>query len=255
MLRKCPTCGSEVDSAATVCPVCGLEMEIPSSDSQVAGILSIRVFAAISIISGIVGLVTTFSGYGISSIVPISGTSVPTSVSNFISSPSFAYFIALIIAITAVALISYYMLYRGFDRLSRSSNRFRSPRTGSLLLMAGFAMVIIPAIVIITLVPNLLSGVSTNSLPGSLITRLLIASSILLVGVVILLIGIIMGIIMGMHRLASVFNTGMFDAAMILYLISFIFTPVIIVAAILALAGCNEVLRKLRNGSLQQPVQ
>ena len=41
MLRKCPTCGSEVDASASVCPVCGLEMSMPASDSQISGILLI----------------------------------------------------------------------------------------------------------------------------------------------------------------------------------------------------------------------
>ncbi len=251
MLRKCPTCGSEVDASASVCPVCGLEMSMPASDSQISGILFIRRFAIISVISGIIGIATTVSGYGFSSIIPVSGSSVSTSVSGFINSPEFAYFLLLIAAITVVAMISYYMLYRGFSVLSKSSTRFASPRTGSLLLMAGFALVILPAVAIILMVPNLLSGISASSISGSLLTKLLLASSVLLLGVVLLLIGIIMGIIMGMHRLASTFNTGMFDAAMILYLISFIFSPIILIAAVLVLAGCNESLRKLKNGSSQ----
>ena len=191
------------------------------------------------------------SGYGVSSVIPVSGGSVSTSVSFFINSPEFTYFLLLIAAITIVAMLSYYMLYRGFNVLSKSSTRFASPRTGSLLLMAGFAMVILPAVAIILMVPNILSGISASTLSGSLLTKLLLASSVLLLGVVLLLIGIIMGIIMGMHRLASAFNTGMFDAAMILYLISFVFTPIILIAAVLVLAGCNESLRKIKNGGLQ----
>jgi hypothetical protein len=252
MLRKCPTCGSEVDASASVCPVCGLEMSMPVSDGQISGILFIRRFAIISIISGIIGIITAVSGFGFSSIIPVSGGSVSTSVSAFINSSEFVYFLILIATITVVAMFSYYMLYRGFNALSKSSVRFASPRTGSLLLMAGFAMVILPAVAIILMVPNLLSGISASSLSGPFLTKLLLVSSVLLLGVVLLLIGIIMGVIIGMHRLALAFNTGMFDAAMIMYLISFIFTPIILIAAVLVLAGCNESLRKIKGGSIQQ---
>lgn len=247
MSRPCPTCGSDVDENATVCPVCGLEIEPVTTGFHSAGIYYIRIFAIISLFLGAIGIVTTITGTGTSELSSLFNTEGGTSSPPNLASAAFLYFLILTVTTMVVSLLSYIFLFLGYDRLAGTSGHFESPRTGSILLIVGIVMTVIPALVIIAMAPNLLRDPNTITFSGAELAALVLALLVLLIGLIMILVGVILAMILGMHRLSTGFRVVMFDAAMIFYIFAFFFSPLTIVAAILALLGCEEVIKKTRS--------
>ncbi|MEM0155636.1 MAG: DUF973 family protein [Thermoplasmataceae archaeon] len=244
MTRLCPTCGSVVDDQSTVCPVCGLDIKPVANGSDISGILYIRIFAIISLIVGIVGIVETYTSLGISDIFTVFQTQGSNAASQLIHSPDFLYYLIISGVSLVVSILEYYVLYLGYARLSRLSEMFRTPKTGSIFLVFGLILVIVSLLAILPMIPNIFTDLNNLTFTGSELTGLIIAAIVLLIGAIMLLVGVVLAVILGMHRISHQFNAGLFDAAMVLYILSFLFSPLSTVAAILALLGCNEIIER-----------
>jgi hypothetical protein len=242
MTRLCPTCGSVVDDQSTVCPVCGLDVKPMAKSGDISGIFYIRLFAIISLIVGVVGIVATYTSLGVSDLFTIFESQGSSAANQFLNSSAFLYYLTISVVTITASIVEYYVLYLGYARLSLMSEMFRTPKTGSALLVSGLIMVIVPLLAIILMVPNIFTDLNTMTFSGTELTVLIVSAIVLVIGAVMLIVGVILAMILGMHRISSQFNAGLFDAAMILYIFSFLFSPLSIIAAILALLGCNEII-------------
>ncbi|AKA49036.1 hypothetical protein IX51_07900 [uncultured archaeon] len=160
----------------------------------------------------------------------------------------YLYIFEILGAISAiVTLVSIFFLRSGFKTLFKHDKEFGTPVTGTTLIFAGLIIVVVGVFVLVALLLTMLPGLLQNPPVFSLSNIAAIGGVgiIVAIGAILLLVGLIMGILIGLHRLAVKFEDGMFEAAWILYIIAFFFSPIGLIAAYLSLEGTNHTMKRL----------
>lgn len=250
MDNRCSSCGYVNEPYAPKCSKCGVSFQ-ESLNEKKGSMNDFRLFSILYLITSLVGtgnliyryVVMRQFTYGIFSGVPSFNSQ---QVQNIVT--PMLYLAEIIAAISAiVTLISIIYLRRGFKTLSKRDNNFNTSVTGTTLIFAGLIMVVVALLVLVSLLVTALPGLlqptptfNTGSLAGIAGAGLLI-----LAGGVVLIVGVIMGIILGLHKLSVKFDESMFEVSWILYLVSFFFSPLGIVAAYFSYAGTNRTSKRI----------
>lgn len=254
MENRCTECGYRNDSYAAKCSKCGASLEGILKDQR-RGMLDVRVFSIIYIITAAIGTADFIYRYSAAGQVTYGYfSSVPSLTSAQFESTvlPYLYIFEILAAFSAiVTLVSMFFLRSGFKTLYSHDKEFSTPLTGITLIFVGLIIVAIGAFVLVALLlsmlPGLLQSPPTYSI-GS-ITTLVGVGLIVVLGAILLFIGVILGLLIGFHRLAVKFDDGLFDAAWVLYIISFFFAPIGLVAAYLSYAASNRTVRRIDEAS------
>ncbi len=250
MENRCRECGYQNEPYASKCSKCGTSFEHIINEKK-RSMKEFRVFSIIYLITSAIGTGDfiyryVFAGqfsYGIFSNVPsVNPGQVQSAITPLL------YIFEIIAGVSAIiTLVSIYFLRNGFKILAKEDRDFSTPVTGTTLIFVGLIMVIVALLIVVallvTMLPGLLQPTPTFNLAS--LATLAGVGFLVVIGAIIFLAGIIMGMLIGLHRLAVVFDEGMFDAAWILYLISFFFSPIGLVAAYLSYAGTKKTERRL----------
>lgn len=251
MARKCPSCGAENRMGDAACSRCGQSMETVI-EAEKSSLKEIRSFSFLALAMSLVGsaaYVLNFYGFGISNISRLTGLAGNFTIQDLINllSGILVYLEVVVIITMGILAVSAVFLHRGYSQLSRNDAWFSSPQIGSTLLFSGVILAAAGIVVILVLLVPLLDYVQQNpsSISGPAFGGVTSAAVIAGLGSLLMLFGYIIGILLGIHRLATKFEEPMFDYAWITFLISLFFIPVGIVAAILTLEGVRNTTSRL----------
>jgi|GEM_PF-5492136 hypothetical protein len=244
---RCPNCNNIIrDASAKFCPACGAPLtqgqpkeavvsnaqavpaqpvqtatQMHHSPNEMRAIAHMKYFSIISVIGIVVGLIYSFSGISIVSMV---GAARRVSINAGISS-------IVILLDLVLFFLGLYFLISSFGELSREDKRFATPYTLSMVMAGGLLVLLVALVLTLTLafVFPLLAFLSLF---------------LLIISIIMLLLGLI-GILIGIWRLGTRYNEVLFKVAAIFYII-----PVLdVVAPFLLLSASASVERRLRNVS------
>ena len=262
MARICPNCGTRNKMGNNQCPKCGNSL-LSVIDSELIALKDMRVYSIIVLVFAIFGTLSfalnilnsgsiasgglfAFLGLGVSGSL---GTTITT---------IFIFLEVVIIASLFFQIVSYIYLRSCFSKLRPTDFNFSSPKTGTTLLIIGLVLAMVGIAVLLALVIPLIA-----SSPGSITTQtpfalavFALAGFVVVIGGILTLIGYIMGVLLGTHRMATKFEEPMFDIGWILLIVSLFFSPLALAAGILFLQGANTTRRRLievKSGATVQP--
>lgn len=251
MARRCPNCGTENLLESRTCEKCGSSFE-ETLNREILAIKDVKVYSLLVLIMAFVstaqyilnllgnepltssGFLSLFSGLN---------------VANATGQITVLFFLAeiVIIATLVVQILGIIYLRAGFQKLVKGDYDFSTPATGSSLLIVGLILGMIGVVVVIALIIPFIGSLSQGSTPiftgalGGVIAGGLLAA----LGGLLILIGYIIGVLLGLHRLASKFEEPLFDYGWVLLLISLFFTPLSIVAGYLFYRASTSTVEKL----------
>lgn len=254
MDNRCPSCGTRNNAYATKCKKCDNPLDQLLRD-QKSSITDIRAFSIVYFITSVIGtasfvynyITTGKFSYGYFSSVPSINTAQAQAVLT-----STLYPLEILAGLSAViTLVSIFFLRSGYGKLRRYDFDFSSPITGTTMIFVGLIMLVVGIIALlaffIAIIPGLLQNPPVFS--STSIAQLGLVAIVVLIGGILFIIGVILSILLGLHRLAGKFDEGMFEGAWVMYLISLIFQPIGIIAAIMSYAGSNRTIKRLDESS------
>lgn len=257
MSRRCPRCGTTNILETKVCEKCGNSFD-EQINKEILALKDIRVYGLLILIMGIVSVVeyalniVNYGSYTSSGFLSLfSGLNSQ----NLASQLSFLFVIleAIIVISLVIEIIAIVFLRAGFIKLRKGDYDFSTPTTGSTLLIIGLILGMIGIVVVLALFVPFISEVSQGSNPvlTSSLGGIVAGGLITALGGLLILIGYIIGVLLGLHRLSDKFEQPYFEYSWILLLISIVFSPLSLVAGILLYLGSNSTSEKLRNGPEQ----
>ncbi len=232
--KYCSKCGAKIDKDATICPSCGTSQESRSSFTTITGgstgrkvtsqvlegLTSVRNAALVALIGIVLGIVGFAS---------ISHVFLTLSAGNI---TGVAVYLVVIASIGIFITIISAVLYReGFKRLSTSYGaEFSVPTTMKTVYIAGIVLLLLVVVGLIVSVIYL----SISGILGLLV--------VLIFAGILAFIGFFVGLILGLWRVGSAFNSSLVMVGAILMIIPYLD----ILGVILVLAGVAEILGKHR---------
>ncbi len=260
MARICPNCGTRNKMGNIKCPKCENSL-LPVIDSEITALKDMRVysiivlvFAAFGTLSFALNIINTgsiasgglFSLFGLGLSGPISSTITTL----------FILLEVVIIVSLFFQIVSYIYLRSCFSKLRPADYNFSSPKTGTTLLIIGLTLAMVGLAVLLALIFPLISA---N--PGNITTQtpyvlaiFALAGFVVIIGGILTLIGYIMGVLIGTHRMATKFEEPMFDIGWILLLVSLFFSPLALASGILFLQGTittRKRLMEVKSGAME----
>lgn len=254
MVRRCPSCGTVNSLEARACEKCGNSFE-EQVEKEILAVKDIRVYSLFVLI---MSLVST-AQYVLSIVDNGSYTSSGLfSMFSGLNAQGFANqltVIAVVLEFVAVLsillqIISIIYLRAGFRKIVKGDYEFSTPITGTTLLIVGLILGMIGIVIVLALIVPFLATISQGSTPvfnGSL-GGILAGGLLAALGGLLILIGYILGVLLGLHRLASRFEQPYFDYGWILLIISLFFSPLSIVAGFLLYKGSTSTAEMLKSG-------
>jgi hypothetical protein len=276
-LRFCPACGHSVDDNVLYCPACGKKLpelgvqgssvplpppppnspyygaNIPPAfgDADKKALYNIKISAIILLISLVAGfsfsfLYSPFSYLFLANPATV-GSIHPTFTlaSNFITLFAIAAFVGLVIELITILLLR--MAFKTLSTVDRP--RFKTPSLLTLLLLISLPIVIIGAIIefaglvpyINTVIQQQQAGQTTTPPSLSGLGEFLAGAALGGIGGIIAIIGFIGGVMLGVWRLGSRYDSAVFKVAAILFII-----PLLDIASpILILIGASQASKKI----------
>ncbi len=249
MVRICPQCGTTSLMGTTECPNCKNSL-LPLIENELAALKDMRIYSIIVLAFALLGTVSyilnIFHAGGISSgIFALFGLGLagapPVTITTL-----FILLEAAIILSLFLQAVSFVYLRSCFSKLMPNDFHFSSPKTGTTILIIGLIMAMIGLAVILALIIPLAATSSGNvsSQPG-LLALLALSGFIVIIGGILVFIGYILGVLLGTHRMATKFEESLFDFGWILLLLSFLFSPLALIAGILFLQGTKTTKKRL----------
>jgi uncharacterized membrane protein len=255
MAKICPNCQFSNDDNSTKCSVCGqdLSSDFPvnnntnkSNAGAIWGLKLLRNGYSIFILEFILGIALSFiliRSFSIDAFLGPIGTVSSASTISTVSSIT-TYIIVILVVEAIISIIGYVLIYRGLGVLSNLKSNIKTGSTGALLVIVGFLLIVVFAILVLAVAPSFItSTTSSSSFLTSHVTKELVYGVILLVvGAILLFIGIIM-LTIGVFRVGSAFSSGSVEAGAILAIF------LSIVGYIILVVGLNGIIKRYRNAN------
>lgn len=264
MPRRCPICGSYNSLGAIKCKQCQNSIEFISQEDQ-RSLKDIRGFGIIFLITAIVA-VSEFALSSVNSSVPGSGlgfwlASILNGLSYTNLTTGLTTTLLILEAVSVLALfvecVSFIYLRSSFIKLKKFDYNFSTPLTGTTLLIVGIVMAIIGLGTVLAFIFPLLNTIGNpnatpSNFPVASLGAILFGGFFGGIGLLLLVIGYIMGVLLGLHRLATKFEESFFDYALVLVIISVLFSPAGLIAAILVLLGVGRSQQRIKDSALEE---
>lgn len=262
MPTRCPSCGTHNLRGAIKCSGCQFSFEHISQE-EMKSLKNLHVFAIIFLITAVISaldftinvLATTLYGasfnYGLTAV--FSGLTTSFSSSNL--TIFVLLFEAILVAILFVQCLSFIYLRSSFIKLREFDFNFSTPTTGTTLLIVGVILAIIGFGVLLAFLIPLLGSLgptpsSQATLPLAALGAVALGGFVGIIGGLLLVIGYIIGLLLGLHRLARKFEESYFDFALVMIIVALLFTPLELIAAILIIMGTRKSRQRIEDGSL-----
>lgn len=260
MPRRCPNCGTYNGLGSVNCTRCQNSLEHVFQEEE-KSLKDLRIYGIIFLITAI-GLTLEF-GVNIASSSYLGG-GFGLGMTSFLSGLIFSNLSVLFLAVEAfsviilfVEAISFVYLRSSFNNLKKYDYSFSTPATGMTLLVIGIIMAIIGLGAALALLFPLLGSsgntpVTPTTIPLATFGIIALSALVGLIGGILLFIGYIMGVLLGLHRLSIRFEESYFDYTIILIIVSLLFTPISLIAAILVLLGIRKSKQRINDAGLEE---
>jgi hypothetical protein len=264
MPRRCPNCGTYNSLGAQNCSRCQNSLEHIAHEEE-KSLKDLKIFGIIFLVTAIVSISEYL--YNLVS-NPILGAGLGTGLASFFTGFSSSLSLSnisiylLVVEILAVVIlfieaVSFIYLRSSFTKLRKFDFSFSTPATGMTLLVVGIIMAIIGLGVILAFIFPLLGSLSTTTTTPTTASLTALAAIVLGgliggIGGLLLLIGYIIGVLLGLHRLSTKFEESFFDYALVLIIVSLLFTPLLLVAAIFILMGIKRSNDRIKDTALEE---
>ncbi len=261
MPRRCPNCGTYNSLGSETCSKCQNSLEHIAQEEE-KSLKDLRVFGIIFLITAIAStgeyiyniVATTISGAGVGPGLTSLLSGVTSSLS--LSSITTYLFVVEILAVIILFIeaISFVYLRSSFNKLRKFDYSFSTPSTGTTLLVIGIIMTIVGFGLILAFIFPLLGAATTSpsTFPLSILGAILLGAIVGGIGGLLLFIGFIIGVLLGLHRLSKKFEESYFDYALVLIIVSILFTPLFLLAAIFILLGIKRSGNRIKDAALEQ---
>lgn len=263
MPTRCPSCGTYNSLGAINCTKCQNSLEHISLEAH-KSLKDLRAFGIIFLITSIISVAefglnlagTTFFGTGLG----LRLTSILSGLTTSLSSSNLTVFLLIIEVVSVVFLfvecISFIYLRSSFTKLRKFDFNFSTPATGTNLLIVGIIMALVGIGVVLAFLFPLIGslGLTTaipTALPLATLGLIALGGLVGTIGALLVLIGYIIGVLLGLHRLSSKFEESYFDYALVLIIVSLFFTPLGLIAAALVIWGTRRSGQRLKDADLE----
>ncbi len=262
MPTRCPSCATYNLLGASKCSKCQFSLEHISLIEK-KSLKDLRLFSIIFLITAVIStldfvinvLATTLYGaslnYGLTAVF----TGLTTSFSTSNLTVFVLVFEAILVAILFVQCLSFIYLRSSFTKLREFDFNFSTPATGTSLLIVGIILAIIGFGAVLAFLFPLIgslgpSPTSQTTLPIAALGAVALGGFVGIIGGLLLVIGYVIGVLLGLHKLSRKFEESYFDYALVLILVSLVFTPAELIAAILIIMGTRKSNQRIEDGSL-----
>jgi hypothetical protein len=259
-LPFCEKCGAQVATGSSFCASCGAPVskigppQISTASEERSAFTKVMWYGVVGVVGLVGGWVLPFLIFGA---VTMSSTNLnlppnaPPSQVGAALGPLFRNLSLLLPSILVIGLIGDVLLTLGFRELSQvDDSKFSLPWKLMIALIVGTVVLASSLILLFNSIPNIIANAPTGSeTPSqaffSVISSLLFAALIAIIGGIVRLAGVIGGEILGLWRVGSRYNSTIIKVGAIFVIIPLLY----LVAPILLLIGAYEA-----RGRLSKPM-
>lgn len=265
MPRRCPYCGTENRLSAENCSKCQNSLEHISQEEH-KSLKDLRVFSIVFLITSLIS--TGEFAYNVASTSILGNpygfglTSIFTTIATPFSTTGLTTFFLIVeiffVVILFVYCVSFIYLRASFSKLRKFDFSFSTPTTGTTLLIIGIILALIGFGLILAYIFPLLNSLSgttpanPTAIPTAALGFVILGGFGAGIGALLLLIGYIIGVLLGLHRLALKFEDSYFDYGLVLIIVSLFFSPIGLIAAVLIFLGVKRSKQRLDNAKIEE---
>ncbi len=204
-------------------------VEISALETLRSGFLYLLVAVIVGIVAALAGLLSIIAAIGFMPAAPHG----PSAFAGVISAVVFL----LVLSLVAVGIVLYAIFGKirpGMRQLSEVDSGFRICYTGTTLMLVGLVILVLGLIVLAAVFAA--AGFSPEALRGTVVSGLILALGVLLIGGIIGLIGHIMTFVVGAFKLHGKYQNSLYMVAGILFVVD-IALLLVGISGILTLVG------------------
>jgi len=187
-------------------------VEISALRTLRSGFLYLLVAVIVGIVAVLAGLFSIIAAIGSMAAAPLGPSAFAGVIGTVI--------LLLVLSLVAVGIVLYAIFGKirpGMRQLSEVDNGFRICYTGTTLILVGLAILVLGLIVIVAAFAA--AGFSPEAVRGTVVSSLILALGVLLIGGIIAFIGNILTFVVGAFKLHSRYQDSLYMAAGILFVI------------------------------------
>ncbi|MEM4651283.1 MAG: DUF973 family protein [Pyrobaculum sp.] len=204
-------------------------VEISALRTLRSGFLHLLVAVIVGVVAVLAGLLSIIAAIGFMPTAPHG----PSAFAGVISAVAFL----LVLSLVAVGIVLYAIFGKirpGMRQLSEVDNGFRICYTGTTLMLVGLVILVLGLIVLAAVFAA--AGFSPEALRGTVVSGLILALGVLLIGGIIAFIGDILTFVVGAFKLHGKYQNSLYMAAGILFVVD-IALLLVGISGILTLVG------------------
>jgi len=187
-------------------------VEISALRTLRSGFLYLLVAVIMGIVAALAGLISIIAAIGSMAAAPHGPSAFAGVIGTVI--------LLLVLSLVAVGIVLYAIFGKirpGMRQLSEVDNGFRICYTGTTLILVGLAILVLGLIVIVAAFAA--AGFSPEAVRGTVVSSLILALGVLLIGGIIAFIGNILTFVVGAFKLHSRYQNSLYMAAGILFVL------------------------------------
>jgi hypothetical protein len=187
-------------------------VEISALRTLRSGFLYLLVAVIVGVVAALAGLISIIAAFGFMAAAP-HGPSAFAGVIGAVAT-------LLVLSLVAVGIVLYAIFGKirpGMRQLSEVDNGFRICYTGTTLMLVGLVIVALGLIVVVAVFAA--AGFSPEALRGTVVSGLILALGVLLIGGIIAFIGDILTFVVGAFKLHGKYQNSLYMAAGILFVV------------------------------------
>jgi hypothetical protein len=187
-------------------------VEISALRTLRSGFLYLLVAVIVGIVAALAGLLSIIAAIGFMPAAPHG----PSAFAGVISAVA----LLLVLSLIAVGIVLYAIFGKirpGMRQLSEVDNGFRICYTGTTLMLVGLVILVLGLIVLAAVFAA--AGFSPEALRGTVVSGLILALGVLLIGGIIAFIGDILTFVVGAFKLHGKYQNSLYMAAGILFVV------------------------------------
>ena len=187
-------------------------VEISALRTLRSGFLYLLVAVIVGIVAALAGLLSIIAAFGFMAAAPHG----PSAFAGVIGAVAFL----LVLSLVAVGIVLYAIFGKirpGMRQLSEVDNGFRICYTGTTLMLVGLVILVLGLIVLAAVFAA--AGFSPEALRGTVVSGLILALGVLLIGGIIAFIGDILTFVVGAFKLHGKYQNSLYMAAGILFVV------------------------------------